>query len=200
MPKVRQWPRAGQQEVPKRTVSKPQEKAPKQLAAKGKPSESKAGRIEAAMKALGQEHSDACLCLEELLKKAKVEEVSAPNVSSRPPDVSVAESPREDGPARGISGSSGPRRRRRKASPGGSIVEGPSPRNSGTRGAATGRVREILRTGGQASRESTGRVTEALKAQTQRGGGVGGGAAPLGGTSCRSCCPARTKPPYDARD
>ena len=43
------------------------------------------------MKALGQEHSDARSCLEELLKKAKVEEVSAPNVSSRPPDVSVAE-------------------------------------------------------------------------------------------------------------
>ena len=173
----------------KRIVSKPQE-SPKHFAAKGKSAKSKVGRIEAAMKALGQEHSDARSCLEELLKKAKVEEVSAPTESSRPSRCVCCGSPREDGPVRGISGSSGPRRRRRKASLGGGIVEGPSPRNSG----------EILRTGGQASRESTGSGDRGVEGSDSEGGGVSAGAAPFGGTSCRSCCPARTNPPYDARD
>ena len=70
--------------------SKPREKAPKQPTPKGHPVESKIGRIEAALKVLGQEHSDARSCLEDVLKKAKAEEVSR-DVSSRPPDVSVAE-------------------------------------------------------------------------------------------------------------
>ena len=45
-------------------ISKPQEKAPKQPTPKGHPAESKIGRIEAVLKVLGQEHSDARSCLE----------------------------------------------------------------------------------------------------------------------------------------
>ena len=71
-------------------ISKPREKVPKQSTPKGNPVESKIGRIEAALKVLGQEHSDARSCLKDVLKKAKAEGVSR-DVSSRPPDVSVAE-------------------------------------------------------------------------------------------------------------
>ena len=78
-PRSVQWPSAGRQEVPMRgqsAVSKPQEKVPKQPTPKGNPVESKIGRIEAALKVLGQEHSDARSCLEDVLKKAKAEGVS----------------------------------------------------------------------------------------------------------------------------
>ena len=92
-PRSVQWPSVGRQEVPMRSqpsISKPREKAPKQPTPKGHPTESKIGRIEAALKVLGQQHSDARPCLEDVLKKAKAEGVSR-DVSSRPPDVSVAE-------------------------------------------------------------------------------------------------------------
>ena len=89
-PKIRAVPSAGRQQVPMRgqsSISKLREKIP---TPKGNPVESKIGRIEAALKVLGQEHSDARSCLENVLKKAKAEGVSR-DVSSRPPDVSVAE-------------------------------------------------------------------------------------------------------------
>ena len=65
-------------------ISKPREKVPKQSTPKGNPVESKIGRIEAALKVLGQEHSDARSCFEDVLGVSR-------DVSSRPPDVSVAE-------------------------------------------------------------------------------------------------------------
>ena len=96
-PQSVRWPRAGQQEVPKRSqsaVSKPQERVPKQSGAKGHFAESKIGRIEAALKQLGQEPSDARSCLEEALKKAKAEGVAeSKGVSSRPPNVVAAAHP-----------------------------------------------------------------------------------------------------------
>ena len=124
--------------------------SPQAAHSEGQSVELKIGRIEAALKVLGQEHSDARSCLEDVLKKAKAEGVSR-EVSSRPPDVSVAEA-NAGGSFGGMFGSSGPRRRRRTASLRGGIVEGPGSRDSGACGAAVGRVREILRARGEASR------------------------------------------------
>ena len=59
---------------------------------------------------------------------------------------------REGGSFGGIFGSTGTTRRRRTASSRGGIVEGPGSRDSGARGAAVGRVREVLRTGGRLGR------------------------------------------------
>ena len=111
-PRSVQWPNAGRQEVPKRSqsaVSKPQEKVSKQLGVKGKPEELNFGRIEATLKVLGQEHSDDRSCLEEVLKKAKMEVVSeSRNVSSRPPDVSVAVANAKVAPLEGSLAALGP--------------------------------------------------------------------------------------------
>ena len=141
------------------------------------------------MKALGQEHSDARLCLEELLKK--VEEVSTPNVSSRPPDVSVAEAHAnlwhwaQTTPKKGESW----RRHCRRSEPA---------QQWHLWGSDWTSARNIA--GRQASRKSTGSGDRGAEGSDSEGGGVGGGAAPFGDTSCRGCCPARTKPPHDARD
>ena len=162
------------------------EKAPK-LAAKGKSAELKVGRIEAAMKALGQEHSDARLCLEELLKKAKVEEVFA-----QPPTRCVC----CGGPREGWLGSrdlwqhwaqrtlkKGESWRRHCPSPAQQWHPWGSDWTSARNIANTKRLEEAQE------------VVRGAEGSDSEGGGVGGGAPPLGDTSCRSCCPACTKPP-----
>ena len=129
------------------------------------------GRIEAALKVLGQEHSDARSCLEDVLKKARVSR----DVSSRPPDVSVAEANAKVVRLEGSLAVLGPDARRRTASSRGGIVEGPGSRDSGARGAAVGRVREVLRTGSEAPRESTRSCDRGFEGtNSQRGGAAEG--------------------------
>ena len=56
------------------------------------PAKSKITRFEAALKALGQEQSEARACLEEALKKAKTEgSAESRDTTSRPPEASLAE-------------------------------------------------------------------------------------------------------------
>ena len=116
-----QDPCSGQARVDRRfrcVVSQPSQSLGRKFTSsptpKGNPVESKIGRIEAALKVLGQEHSDAHSCLEDVLKKVKggggLQRCVQP-----PTRRFCCGSPREGGSFGGIFGSSGPRRRRRTA-------------------------------------------------------------------------------------
>ena len=194
-PRSVQWPSASRQ-VPMRSqgaISKPREEAPKQPTPKGNPVESKIGRIEAALKVLGQEHSDARSCLEDVLKKAKAEGVSR-DVSSRPPDVSVAEANAKVVRLEGSLAALGPHdvEERRVLEEALSKV-----RVRATVAPVGQRLDECEKYCERAAKRSEKAqevVTEALKAQTLRGG-VGGGKAPFGGVMSRSSRSTRTREP-----
>ena len=87
-----QWPNA-RQETPKRNPSATSKvQAPRQQSTPKDPVKARISRFEAALKALGQEQSDARVFLEEALKKAKTEAPSGSrDTTSHPPEVSVAE-------------------------------------------------------------------------------------------------------------
>ena len=94
-PSVR-WPlqQKFRQEVPKRSqsaTSKPPAQVQRQSTLKANPAQTKIGRIEAALKVLGQDQSDARTCLEDALRKAKTESAESRGSANRPPDASVAE-------------------------------------------------------------------------------------------------------------
>ena len=95
----------------------------------------------------------------------------------------------ENGSSPGFSGSVGSRRHCGKSCSRGCVGEGPCTSHSCTSWATFRRVREVLRAGGEASREGSGSSGRSVEGADAERGRVGGGEASVGSSPNRSWSP-----------